>query len=141
MSVKLANATVDQMAKAFKKAVKKSPEALSGLAAKKPELFNKSGNLSAKRIATAFLAENGDLFTKSGKLNDKGKLDFVKDGFKLDQSVKKVFKKMVGEFETSEKADKYLQKALESTKKTIANTGELAKKVTEAIQSSGKKLY
>lgn len=134
MSVKLANATVYQMAKAFKKAVKKSPEALSGFAAKSPEFFNKSGNLSTKKIATAFLAENGDLFTKSGKLNDKGKMVFVKDGFKLDQSVKKVFKKMVGEFETSEKV-------LESTKKTIANTGELAKKVTEAIQSSGKKLY
>ncbi len=140
MSVKLANATVDQMAKAFKKAVKKSPEVLSGLAIRNPELFNKSGNLSTKKIITSWLTETGDFFTRSGKLSQKGKMELVKDGFKLDQSVKKFFKKMVGEFETSEKVDEYLQKALESTKKTIANTGELAKKVAEIIQSSGKKL-
>ena len=85
MSVKLANATVDQMAKAFKKAVKKSPEVLSGFAAKNPEFFNKSGNLSTKKIITSWLTETGDFFTRSGKLSQKGKMELVKDGFKLDQ--------------------------------------------------------
>ncbi len=148
MSVKLGNATVDQMAKALKKAVKKSPEALKALAEENPGFFKKNGNLSSKRIAAGFLAEYGDCFTRSRKLNDKGRIELAKDGCKLNQSVKKAFKKIVDEFQSSKKAEESLQNAIQSKKDTIASqsetiktfTDELAKKIADIVQSSGKKL-
>lgn len=144
MSVKLGNATVNQMAKAFKKAVKKSPEALKTLAETKPGFFKKNGNLSSKRIAAGLLEECGDCFTRSGKLNDKGRIVFTEEGLKLNQSVKKAFKKVADEFQPSKKAEESLQNAIQSTKKTIASQSEtikeLAKKIGDIVQSSGKKL-
>ena len=120
MSVKLGNATVDQMAKALKKAVRKSPDALKTLAEIKPGVFNKNGNLSSKRIAAEILADNRDCFTRGWKLNDIGKMRLAEDGLKLNQSVKKVFKKVVDEFQSSEKVKESVQKAIQSAKDTIS---------------------
>lgn len=147
MSVKLGNATVDQMAKAFKKAVKKSPDALKTLAETEPGFFKKNGNLSSKRVAAGLLEEYGDCFTRSGKLNDKGRIVFTEEGLKLNKSVKKAFKKVVDEVQPSKKAEESLQNAIQSTKDTMASqktiktfTDELAKKIGDIVQSSGKKL-
>ena len=120
MSVKLGNATVDQMAKAFKKAVRKSPDALKALAEENPGFFKKNGNLSSKRIAAGLLEEYGDCFTRSRKLSDKGRIELAKDGLKLNKSVKKAFKKVVDEFQSSKKVEESVQKAIQSAKDTIS---------------------
>ena len=139
MTVKLGNATVDQMAKALKKAVRKSHDALKVLAEIKPGVFNKNGNLSSKRIAAEILADNRDCFTRGGKLNDIGKMRLAEDGLKLNQSVKKAFKKVVDEFQSSEKVKESVQKAIQSAKDIISKKA-LAQKLGDTFQSVGKKL-
>ena len=94
MSIKLANATAQQIARATKKAIQKSPVALQ-YAIQDSSMLNGKGNLSTNKIAEAILEGSGDMFTKSGKLNDVGRAAFSQRGFKLNMPLKKFARQLV----------------------------------------------
>jgi len=138
MSVKLFNATAQQMAKAIKKQAKKSPELLK----QAPKLgFTKAnGKLSTKKIKAGLIEELGaDCFTKSGKLNKKGRVEMLQEGVSETTTLKKFVKAVADKQKREVEA---FAKAAEEVKKAAAEAAKNAKESELAkLQAAAKNIF